>query len=118
MSTDHDPLLQANHIRQCLAHDKRPIGLFLGAGCPMGVRVKVGAVDQPLIPDIKGVSARVFTSLRASALKDALDRTFSHFSKDGLPAPNIEQFLSHIRSLQKVAGNDQFVDSRARNSPS
>ena len=72
----------------------------------MAVRVKVGGADDPLIPDIKGVSSRVFGEIRKSALKDPFDRLFSHFSKDGLPDPNIEQFLGHLRSLQKVAGND------------
>src|SRR5260370_30604165 len=106
MGPDHDPLMQVNYIRQCLAHDKRPLGLFVGAGCPMAVRIKVGGADQPLIPDIKGVTSHVFAAIRASALKDPFERTFSHFSKDSLPDPNIEQFLSHLRSLQKVAGND------------
>jgi hypothetical protein len=106
MSADHDPLMQANYIRQCLAHDKRPLGLFFGAGCPMAVRVTVGGVDQPLIPDIKGVTSHVFAALRASPLKASFEHMFSHFPKDGLPDPNIEQILSHLRSLQKVAGND------------
>lgn len=106
MNPDHDPLQQANYLRQCLAHDKRPLGLFLGAGCPMSVRVTVRGADAPLIPDIKGVSFEVFTELRASSLRDPFERMFSHFATDGLPAPNIEQLLSHLRSLQKVAGND------------
>jgi hypothetical protein len=106
MSPDHDPLMQASYIRQCLSHDKRPLGLFLGAGCPMAVRVKIAGGDQPLIPDIKGVTSYVFGAIGTSTLKDPFDRLFSHFPKDGLPDPNIEQFLGHLRSLRKVAGND------------
>jgi hypothetical protein len=106
MSTYHDPLLQAQYLRQCLAHDKRPIGLLLGAGCPMAVRVIRGGVDEPLIPDIAGVTSQVFAELRASALKLPFEVAFSHFAKDGLKDPNIEEFLSHLRSLEKVAGKD------------
>jgi hypothetical protein len=41
---------------------------------PMAVRVKVGGADQPLIPDIKGVTSHVFAAIRASALKDPFER--------------------------------------------
>jgi SIR2-like domain len=106
MSQDHDPLLQAQYLRQCLAHDKRPIGLFLGAGCPMAVRIKRGAADEPLIPDIAGMTSIVFAELQKSALKGPYEVAFSHFAMDGRPTPNIEEFLSHLRSLGKVAGKD------------
>jgi len=72
----------------------------------MAVRVNIGGRDEPLIPDIAGLTNIVFTALRGSALKASFDKAFSHFGMDGLPDPNIEEFLSHIRSLEKVAGKD------------
>lgn len=106
MTQNHDPLLQAQYLRECLAHDKRPIGLLLGAGCPMAVRVNRAGADEPLIPDIAGVTAVVFSELPKSALKHPFEIALSHFAKDSLPSPNIEEFLSHLRSLRKVAGKD------------
>ncbi len=106
MSPEHDPLLQAHYLRQCLSHDKRPIGLLLGAGCPMAIRVSRGGSDEPLIPDIAGVTAIVFSEMRKSGVGKAFEVAHSHFASDGSPAPNIEEFLSHLRTLQKVAGKD------------
>lgn len=106
MSREHDPLLQSHYLRQCLAHDKRPIAVLLGAGCPMAVRVVKGLSDEPLIPDIGGLTSNSFAELRASALQKQFELAFSHFGTDGLSSPNIEQFLSHLRSLAKVAGKD------------
>jgi len=106
MSQDHDPLIQAHYLRQCLAHDKRPTGLLLGAGCPMAIRVNRGGADEPLIPDIAGVTSKVFADLQKSGLKRPFEVALSHFATDALPTPNIEEFLSHIRSLVKVAGKD------------
>src|SRR5712692_9800515 len=108
MSQIHDPLLQAHYLRQCLSHDKRPIGLLLGAGCPMAIRVSRGGSDEPLIPDIAGVTSIVFSQLRTSGMKTPFEVAYSHFASDGSPAPNIEEFLSHLRSLQKVAGKDSI----------
>ena len=106
MDFDHDPVLQSSYVRQCLAQEKRPIGFFLGAGCPMAIRVNRGGSDQPLIPDIAGITALVDSELRASKLKAPFEGLLNHFTVDGRSAPNIEDLLSHIRSLNAVAGKD------------
>jgi hypothetical protein len=106
VTQEHDPLLQANVLRQCLAHDKRPLGVLLGAGCPMAIRVKRGGAPEPLIPDIEGMTKRVEATLIASASRPQYELVLSHFRKDGLADPNVEQILSHIRSLRQVAGKD------------
>lgn len=33
MTEYHDPIRQANYIQQSLSQDKKPIGIFLSAGC-------------------------------------------------------------------------------------
>lgn len=103
----HDPQIQADYIRQSLSHDKRPIGLFIGAGCPLAVRVTRGGKDEPLIPDIAGMTRHVDELLRSSAHKGIYEIVQKHFSDDGLPVPNVEQLLSHIRFLKQVAGKDK-----------
>ncbi len=72
----------------------------------MAIRVNRAGSDQPLIPDIAGVTSIVFSELSKSSLKSPFEVAVSHFATDGLPRPNIEEFLSHLRSLGKVAGKD------------
>lgn len=102
----HDPQTQVDYIRQSLSHDKRPLGLFIGAGCPLSIRVKRGAVDEPLIPDIAGMTKAVDSAMKSSALKAAYETVQEHFKRDGRPAPNVEHLLSHVRFLKQVAGKD------------
>jgi hypothetical protein len=100
MNDCHDPARQISYLQQSLSQDKKPLGLFLGAGCPFSVK---GANDEPLIPDIAGITKIVCERLEKSPqLKQVRD----HFSKDGRAEPNVEELLSHIRALRTVAGSD------------
>jgi SIR2-like domain len=103
---NHDPVLHSNYLRQCLSQEKRRLAIFLGAGCPMAVRVNRHGHDEPLIPDIAGMTAHVSTVLEASDKKDLFEQICAHFKDDGRDKPNVESLLSHIRSLKQVAGND------------
>jgi hypothetical protein len=109
-----DPLRQIDFIKQCLSSDKKPLGLLLGAGCPMAVKPK-GEGNPPLIPDIAGITKYVCEQL--SKCKDCgplLKIVEGNFRKDNVDADcedilthvNIEQILTHIRALRMVAGND------------
>ena len=62
MSYVHEPLKQIDYLRQCLSSDKKPLGLFLGAGCPMAIKVG-GSGNNPLIPDIAGITEVVRSKL-------------------------------------------------------
>ena len=53
MNDYHDPTRQISYLQQSLSQDKKPLGLFLGAGCPFSVKI---ANDEPLIPDIDGIT--------------------------------------------------------------
>jgi len=103
---EYDPTQQANYLRQCLSHDKRPLGIFLGAGCPMSIRVPKPGGTDPLIPDIAGMTKKVDDDLKSSTLRAPYELLCSHFRKDGRPAPTVEQLLSHVRWLRQVAGSD------------
>jgi hypothetical protein len=80
----------------------------------MAVRVNRSGNDEPLIPDINGMTVHVSKILEASDKKDLFKLLSSHFIDDGRSKPNIESLLSHIRSLRLVAGNDSVRGCKAK----
>lgn len=108
MSTYHDPICQENYLRQCLANDKKPIGILLGAGAPMAIKITIDDKTYPLIPDISEMTRQICKALSEDkGIKDAFDKVIAHFDSDGKPNPSIEEILSHIRSLKQVSGTDE-----------
>ena len=63
MTVIQDPNRQVSYLQQCLSSDKRPLALFLGAGCPVSIRV--GPAGLPLIPDIRGLTDLVRKTARS-----------------------------------------------------
>ena len=105
MKHSQGPFRQIEDIQQCLANDKKPVGLFIGAGCPTSIKVP-GEDNVPLIPDINGITKDVCDLLAGCAeCGPLLDRIKHQFEEDGQTDTNIEHYLSHIRSLRAVAGN-------------
>lgn len=103
----HDPILQEHYLRQCLAHDKKPLAIFMGAGAPMSIKVDCDGNEVPLIPDISEMTKQVCAKLSESEYKSQYEKILANFSSDGNPDPNIESILSHIRTLTEVAGADE-----------
>jgi hypothetical protein len=102
-----DPRRQVGYLQQCLSSDKKPLGLFLGAGCPMAVR---GGADggSPLIPDIAGMTKMVRDDLAKSEdCGFAFKKVEEQFKKDGRNNTTVEDMLTHIRALRAVAGKDE-----------
>ena len=60
MAMTEDPARQLNYLQQCLSSDKKPLGVFLGAGCPMAIRLK-GREPGPLIRRTSKGLLTVFT---------------------------------------------------------
>jgi hypothetical protein len=115
MNNSQDPYKQVGYLQQCLSSDKKPLGLFLGAGCPMAIRVGEDA-GPPLIPDIAGMTKSIREALsKCSECGPLLKIIDEHFLKDGLSDVNVEQMLSHIRALRVVAGNDSVRGLSAAN---
>lgn len=102
----HDPHRQVTLLQQALSSGKRPVGLFLGAGCPVAVRVS--ADSGPLIPDIAGLSSAVSRALEPSKLGAPLASVRKHLDDESKPASTIEQWLSHIRTLRTVVGRESL----------
>ena len=115
MITYQDPKEQIGYLQQCLSSDKKPLGLFLGAGCPMAIRTD-GEKGLPLIPDIAGITEAIRRELAKSEECGTLLKIVDdHFTKDGLDEANVEDMLSHIRALRVVAGKDKVRGLSAEN---
>lgn len=96
-----------DYLQQCLSSDKRPLAIFLGAGCPVAVRAG-GNSYCPLIPDASGIKEHICDELAVSEeCASLLETVTKHFDMDGLTNATLEDLLSHIRSLRAVAGRDR-----------
>ena len=103
----HDPYRRTTDLLQRLAPGKMRVGFFIGAGCPLAIRVENGDKIEPLIPEIAGLTLEVKKSLDASIeLKDIAATTWSRVIGRGIAVPTIEDVLSHIRTLKSLAGAD------------
>src|SRR3546814_7766703 len=103
----HDPLQCGKQRRQFLSADKLSVGFFLGAGCPTAVRITQDgkAGDEPLIPDIKGLTKTVREETSASQLcGKAFAQLLTVLKEDGEDTPTVEVMLNRIRALRDVAG--------------
>lgn len=106
MNDIDDPARQLSLLKQILSSDKKPLGIFLGAGCPAAIRsTDDGAA---LIPDVSGITNIVRAKLAESSDYCRLLRKLDdHFTMDGHINPTVEDILTHVRSLRIVAGNDE-----------
>ncbi|MDR0274033.1 MAG: SIR2 family protein [Burkholderiaceae bacterium] len=99
-----DPNRQVRYLQQCLFSDKKPLGFFLGAGCPMAIQTD-SKERQPLIPDIDGITKIVCDNLANNdECFSPITTVLEHFTIDGRSDPTIEDILTHIRALRVVAG--------------
>jgi hypothetical protein len=111
MNNEHEIFRQVGYIQQTLSQDKKPIGVFVAAGCPLSVRVnereEAGKkVDDPLIPDVAGLTALIATKLTSNDREkpSLYDKLLTQMETDGIKDANIEIILSQIRALRQVAG--------------
>ena len=102
MKVDHDPIRHLNYISQALAQSKKPIGFFIGAGCPLSMWID----GKPLIPDVAGLTKIINEEFerRDDDLKEKYTRLIEHFE----PQFNIEDVLTYVRSLISVVGNSEI----------
>ncbi|WP_342248772.1 SIR2 family NAD-dependent protein deacylase [Sphingomonas sp. OTU376] len=105
----HDPLHQISFIQQSLSQNRKPLGFFIGAGCPLSVRVErevAGTLqNEPLIQDVAGLTSTIHNRLKGKP--DSLsvwDKIVAIVDEDGGDEKNIELLLSTIRLLCSVAG--------------
>lgn len=102
MSSYHDPIRQLKYLRQTLSQNKKPLGFFLAAGCPLSVEMPEG--KWPLIPDIAGITKFVSDELKSKGTeKNTYDLLSDELNKTGNKNPNIEDILSFVRGLKQVS---------------
>jgi len=107
----HDPIRQIHFIQQALSQNRKPIGFFIGAGCPLSVQVgreKNGStVNEPLIFDVAGLTKIISDHLTSGDKENpsAWDKIVKIVEDDGGSGNNIELLLSKIRILRSVVGN-------------
>lgn len=111
MNIEHEIFRQIGYIQQTLSQDKKPIGVFIAAGCPLSVRVNEREdngvkITDPLIPDVAGLTALIAKQLTSGDKKkpSSYDKLLAQMNTDGIVDPNIEMILSQIRALKQVAG--------------
>jgi len=99
----HCPYRQASLLQQALTPDKMRVAFFLGAGCPVSIRIPNATGTSPLIPDIGELTKQVCTKIEASeTFKTGFSAILKRLSDGGTAKPNVEQILSHIRALADV----------------
>jgi len=109
MNNYHDAVRHLEYLRQSLSQDKKPIGFFLSAGCPLAVPMPKD--KWPLIPDVRNLTKWVNNELKEDKGYLAL---LSELKKSGKSVDNIEDVLSFIRGLLQVAkgGNVRGFDEK------
>lgn len=92
-------------LRQTLAQGRKHIGLFLGAGTPMAIRVPrencTEERDRPLIPDVDGLTTEVLDALACK------DRRVLCTIREELDDDNVEALLTQVRRLAQAIGSSE-----------
>lgn len=107
----HDPIRQISFIQQALSQNRKHLGFFIGAGCPLSIRINEReengiAKSDPLIWDVAGltniISARLTSNNKTTPT--AWDKIVRIVEDDGGDGKNIELLLSKIRVLSSIVG--------------
>lgn len=102
----HELSQQVQYLTAALQQDRRPLGLLIGAGAPMAVRVG----GEPIIQDIAGLTKSVSDGLEGEAA-EVLKVATQHLVDGGIPEPNLENLLDYLRTLAAVPGNEPIRGS-------
>lgn len=97
----HDLARIQRDLQESLSLDKHPVAILLGAGCPSAVRIPEGEGTRALIPDVRGLTAHVKTALVDD---ECFKNVCEQFDEDENPEATIEDMLSRVRLLARVAG--------------
>jgi len=105
----HCPYRQAALLQQALSSDKMRVGFFLGAGCPLSVRVMRGVKNEALIPDIVGLTDKIRASMAVSvACKGHFEAILKQLGDSTTSKSTVEHVLTRVRGLIEVVGAGRF----------
>lgn len=103
-TTIHNPDRFMVDLRQILSQGRKRIGLLIGAGAPVALKVneqrKLDVDGQPLIPDVKRLTEIIIKDLEPND-KKVVDQLFPELGEKS----NIEMILTRIRRLSQAIGN-------------
>lgn len=91
-------------LRQILSQGRKRIGLLVGAGAPMSIRLKNGKIDPSGIPLIPGADELTSIAMQGLSKKEFREAAKTIQKELGTKA-NIESILSKVRLLQNAIGN-------------
>lgn len=104
----HDVRHQVHLIREAQQSEKRRLGFFLGAGCPLGIYDKDGNESLKHIPDVAGLTVAVGVALDGEGhFKDSWAKLTAACKTDKVPIPNIEHILTQLRTICALKGTTQ-----------
>ncbi|MGY1849534.1 SIR2 family NAD-dependent protein deacylase [Blastococcus sp. SYSU DS1021] len=95
---EHDLDRHNDYLRAALQQDRRPLGVFLGAGTPMAVRPN----GTPLIPDIAGLTALIKSEVTGTS-KTVVEEAFGQLGS-AYATPTLENLLDYLRRLAAIPG--------------
>lgn len=98
----HDPVKHIKFLRQTLSQDKKPLGFFISAGCPLAVNMPDD--KWPLIPDVAKLTQFVTDELKSKTEeKNDFDKLIDEVILSEKDEKNIEDILSFLRGLKEVS---------------
>ena len=122
---NHNPTRQVHLLREGIQLGKKPLGIMLGAGCPLAIRIPTNGENDPsesgegneladelsgtdpLIPDISEMTDRVIANLKQNDEHKAGVTTLVNQLSESHDNANIEDYLTHLRTLISISGGDE-----------
>lgn len=102
MTNYHDPIKHIKFLRQALSQDKKPLGYFISAGCPLAVEMPKD--KWPLIADVAGLTKYLKDELGSkTATKNNFDKLIHEVELSKKDVNNVEDILSFLRGLKDVS---------------
>lgn len=101
----HDLQHQIGLVREALRSEKRRLGFFLGAGCPLGIYDKDEIESAKHIPDVAGLTSSIESKLTED--KDLLEcwhKLATACKSDKCKVPNVEHILTQMRTICALKG--------------
>ncbi len=97
MTKTHPLAQQLDYLRAALEQEKKPLGILLGAGAPMSIRVG----DAPLVPGLEDLTAFVLSDVDES-YRPSVQTLVGHLDED--ERGNLEAILNYVRALAALPG--------------
>ena len=99
----HDLRHQVNLVREALQSEKRRLGFFVGAGCPLGIYDAQGKKSLKHIPDVDGLTDAIATKLEGQR-KEYWDKLVAACKSPEVLKPNVEHVLTQLRTISGLKG--------------